>query len=99
MGITYIIIHILKYRGVSSIFSSGADSIFFWRGAKMFLLGAKKVLLLLKISAPGRNTQEVWADYLIIAKERIVLASSPNERTFHQGQKHTISNFIRGIFG
>ena len=44
------------------------------------------------------NTKEGGgAKYLIIAKERLVLASAsyaPNESFYHQGQKNNISNFI-----
>ena len=59
-----------------------------------------------KISPPtkflplGYNRQE-GVDYLIITKERLVLASAhmpSKESFFHKGQKHTISNFFRGIF-
>ena len=38
--------------------------------------------------------------YIIINKDRLILASAlyvPHESFFHQGQKHTILNFIRGI--
>ena len=67
--------------------------IFFHQGqkCKIFLPPQKKCLLW------GHNTQEV-AEYLIY---RLVLASAPYapaESFFHRGQKHTISNFIRGIF-
>ena len=40
------------------------------------------------------------AEYSIIIKERLVLASAlytPRESFYHQGQKHTISKFIIGI--
>ena len=39
------------------------------------------------------------ADYLIITKERLVLASAPyvQHGVFYQGQKHTIFIFIRGM--
>ena len=43
----------------------------------------------------------VGAEYLIIGKERLVLASDPyvpHESFFRQRQKHTISNFFSGIF-
>ena len=48
----------------------------------------------------GHNRQEDGAEYIIITKERLVLASAPyapNESFYHQAQKHTILNFIRGI--
>ena len=40
-----------------------------------------------------KNTKkERGAEYLIITKERLVLASDPYESYFHQGQRHTIRN-------
>ena len=48
------------------------------------------------------NTVKV-KEYIIITKYRLILASAPyaqrqHECFFHQGQKHTILYFIRGIF-
>jgi hypothetical protein len=46
-------------------------------------------------------THKRGAEYLIITKERLVLVFvhyDPIESFFHQGQKYTISNFIRGIW-
>ena len=43
-------------------------------------------------------TEREGGEYLIITKEILILASAsyaPHESFFHQGQKHTISNFIR----
>ena len=46
----------------------------------------------------GHNRQEGVVDYLMITKNRLVLASTPHESFFHLGQKDTFSKFIRSIF-
>ena len=97
----------ISFRGVSRIFFIRSDFIFYgfmlWqqyshRGliAEIFLPPLKKILLL------GHNRQEgEGAACLIITKEILVLASGSIDLNksffFYQGQKHTISNFIRGI--
>ena len=62
--------------------------------SEIFSSGAESPLPLLRIFCP-------WlAEYLIITKKRLNLASAPfalHESFFHQGQKHNISNYIREI--
>ena len=67
--------------GMEEIFSSGAKS---------RLEGAKKIYPLKRFLPPGHNKQEGRAEYLIMAKERLVLASAPYA-------PHN-SFFIRGTF-
>ena len=55
-----------------------------------------------KIMQQGQNRQKGEAEHLIITKKGLILASAPYApnawELFHQGQKHTISNFIRGKY-
>ena len=80
-------------------FSLGADSIFS-RGGKKITKGRIAPEGRKKISTPwAYQTRGGGAEYLIITKEGIVLASAsyaPNESYFYQGQKYTILNFLSG---
>ena len=69
-------------RGVSRIFSSGADSVFRGGSSNIFprAVKQKKICPPYKIFCP-------WPEFLIIAKESLVLVSAPyasNESFFHQ---------------
>ena len=69
--------------------------------SKFFFISTQNFPSLLIEDLPqGQNTQEgQGAEYLNIANERLVLALWHVHYVsfLHQGQKHTISNFIRGI--
>ena len=68
------------------------------KGAEIFWSGAEPRTKIVLPLEHDRQERGGGAEYLIINKERIVLASAnfaPHERFFHQGQKHTTINFIR----
>ena len=91
-------------RGLSRIlftrgrlkFLEGRDIIFSERG------GANKFLLLLKLLCPWGIIDQWGAENLIILKPVTCFCAFHlcliHESFFHQGRKHTIFNFISGIF-
>ena len=76
---------------------TGAYTIF--RGWRNILIRGGKFCPSSKIFLPYGKRDKRGAEYLIITKERLVLVSAPIPQweLFHQGQKHTILNLIRGI--
>ena len=74
------------------VISEACQDFFFIRGKSKFIRS--------KIDCPYKQISIPGAEYLIKTNERLALTSAPyatNDSFFHQGQKHTILNFIRGI--
>ena len=79
----YVEVLITIYRGVSTIFFIWGR--FYWQGTQKYFNQGQNCAKNARNFCPWDITHKKGAEYLIAAKER------------HQGQKHTISNFIRGI--
>ena len=85
--------------------------VFFIRGKFLLKGGGKIIFIMVRIAKniylPKKSkthgalhTRGGWTEYLTITNKRLVLASVPIasfESFFHQGLKHTIKNFIKGI--
>ena len=83
----------ISFLGGAEIFSSEAEKR--PKSEQKFSASSKKIYFW----GITYKRDGAWGgEYLIIAKEKLVLASAPYESFFPLGQEHTISNFIRGIF-